>query len=167
MFACRGLRVGPSKVNSDCFRHGANSLTVLFFRGQQHVKGYQSIWFPKWQVPATFKTSKFWCTSNFGTHLVGSLAPRKVSNNSKPMVFKMASSGDFQNEQLWCTSNLGTRLGVSKGGGSETKLLDIPADIWSKTLVRPSKFWKRKGKKMENRKRLSASPRPQQHSTTR
>ena len=39
------------------------------------------------------QNSQFWCTSNFGTRLGGSLAPKWVS---KPMVFKMASSGDFR-----------------------------------------------------------------------
>ena len=56
---------------------------------------------------------EIWCISNFGTRLGGSLAPKRVS---KPMVFQMASSGDFQNLQLWCTSNFGTRLGVSEKG---------------------------------------------------
>ena len=32
---------------------------------------------------------------------------------SKPMGFKIASSGDFQSWQFWCTSNFGTRLGGS------------------------------------------------------
>ena len=32
---------------------------------------------------------------------------------SKPMGFKIASSGDCQNSQFWCTSNFGTRFGGS------------------------------------------------------
>ena len=32
---------------------------------------------------------------------------------SRPMGFKIASSGDCQNSQLWCTSNFGTWLGGS------------------------------------------------------
>ena len=38
-----------------------------------------------------------WCTSKFGTNLGGALAHKRVS---KLMVFKIASSGDFQNSQL-------------------------------------------------------------------
>ena len=58
--------------------------------------------------------SQFWCASNFGTRLGGSLAPKRVS---KAMAFRMASSGDFQDSQFWCTSKFGTRLGVSDGLG--------------------------------------------------
>ena len=54
---------------------------------------------------------QFWCTSQFGARLGGSLAPTSVS---KPIVFKMASFGDFQNSQFWCTSDFCTRLGVSE-----------------------------------------------------
>ena len=61
---------------------------------QQHTKRYQK--------NASFgncQNSQFWCTSSFGTGLGGSLAPKRVL---KPMVFKMASSGDFQNSPFGC-----------------------------------------------------------------
>ena len=43
------------------------------------------------------QNSQFWCTINFGTRLGGFLAPKSVS---KPMVCKMASSGDLAKSGL-------------------------------------------------------------------
>ena len=48
-----------------------------------------------------FQTYPFWCTSNVGTRLGGSLAPKAYQTDG----FKMASSGDFQNWQSWCASS--------------------------------------------------------------
>ena len=89
---------------------------------QQHTKGYENRWVSKSQILGIVKTRKFGAPAILEPVCVVLWHPN-LKRLSKPMVFKMASCGDFQNSQFWCTINFGTRFcrvlqGAAQRGGA-------------------------------------------------
>ena len=125
--------------------------TKFFWRSGKVTKGHQDRWVSKSQVLGTSKTWRFWCTSNFGTHL--GVSDHSLATAPLPKVLRMLGAmlhylapGKYGCRKVRVYSECGQQLGrdPSKFRSSRSlvlKGLSGEGALWNSSLPVSLTLW--------------------------